>query len=377
MVAFRMLEIINILILLILIPQQYSFCMYGQRTFSTTYHNENRATEDSLLNKSQFVSVVFWNVENLYDPFDDSLTNDEEFTPAGTKHWTWNKFRRKTDQLAKTLGVVAGWALPDLIGLCEVENRMVLHQLIRHGVLRTGQYQIVHHESPDRRGVDVAFLYRPDRFTVLADKVLTIRFPFDTSARTRDILMVKGLVHGRDTLHLFVNHWPSRRGGQQSSAPRRNYVGTLLRKSADSLFRHDSTANIVIMGDLNDDPEDLSVLTHLGAKNSVADLHAGALYNLMGIRNRTRPEGTLKFRDQWSTFDQFIVSGAMLMGKAGLITAPDHAFVCMATFLVEEDLQFFGVKLKRTYAGPKYLGGFSDHLPILLKIIIAKTEASH
>lgn len=368
MVAFRPRTIFNILILLILLPQQDSLCMHGQRTFSCLYYNENRATEDSVRHKSQFVSIVFWNVENFYDPFDDSLTNDEEFTVGGARRWNWKKFRRKTDHLSKTLGIAAGWALPDLIGLCEVENRMVLRQLVRHAILMKGQYQIVHHESPDRRGVDVALLYRSDCFSVLSEKAIPVRFPFDTAGRTRDILMVKGLVHNRDTLHLFINHWPSRRGGQQSSAPRRNFAGELLRRTVDSLFLLDSTANIVIMGDLNDEPEDQSISVHLGAKNAISRIHSGALYNLMGIRNQIRHEGTLKYRDQWSTFDQFIVSGAMLKGRSGLRTDANHATVVRAAFLMEEDMQYFGLKLKRTYAGPKYLGGFSDHLPILLKI---------
>ncbi len=368
MVAFRLRTIFNILILLILLPQQNLHYVFGQRTYCALNYNENRATEESVRNNSQVVSIVFWNVENLYDPFDDSLTNDEEFTAGGARHWNWKKFRKKIEHLSKTLGIAAGWALPDLIGLCEVENRMVLCQLVRHAILMKGQYQIIHHESPDRRGVDVALLYRSDCFSVLSEKAVSVRFPFDTAVRTRDILMVKGLVHGRDTLHLFINHWPSRRGGQQGSAPRRNYTGELLRRSVDSLFLLDSTANIVIMGDLNDEPEDLSISLHLGAKNAASHIRSGALYNLMGIRNQFRREGTLKFRDQWSTFDQFIVSGAMLSGRSGLRTNADHASVVRAAFLMEEDQQYFGLKLKRTYSGPKYLGGFSDHLPILLKI---------
>lgn len=327
----------------------------------------------------QIVRIAFWNVENLYDPFDDTTKLDDEFTKSGLKKWSWGKFMRKLNHVAKTILAIGKWAPPPLVGLCEVENRYVLNKLIYETPLKPFKYKFIHHESPDMRGVDVALLYRPDVFRLIASRSTSIRFPFDTVAQTREILMVKGTLFDSDTIVLLINHWPSRRGGNLASQPRRNYVARVLRGLADSVQHRpvpDSQptpgagqySNIVIMGDFNDEPFDASLVMGLGAKNDTSQCEPFSLYNLMGIRNRNRKEGTLKYRDQWSTFDQFIISGTLLKGISGIAAGPDAAGVFSASFLMEEDNTWFGEKLNRTYTGPRYNGGFSDHLPVYLDI---------
>jgi hypothetical protein len=331
--------------------------------------HENRANLDSVKIKSQIVRVVFWNVENLYDPYDDTTKLDDEFTSMGTKHWSWTKFSTKLNHVAKTLLAAGEWEPPAIVGLCEVENRYVLNKLIYETPLKPWNYKFIHHESPDLRGVDVAFLYRPAVFKVIASRSISIRFPFDTLAQTRELLLVKGVLINRDTLSVIINHWPSRRGGYLGSQPRRNWVALVLRKCIDSIQRSEPKANILVMGDFNDEPENESLKDVLMAHTSSMPFYDTTLYNLMGIRNITHKEGTLKYRDQWSTFDQFIISGALMNGNAGLKTGIEQVRIFRASFLLEEDNTYFGEKLNRTYSGPKYHGGFSDHLPIRLEII--------
>jgi len=330
---------------------------------------ENRANLDSIKIKSQNVRIVFWNVENLYDPYDDTTKLDDEFTSTGAKHWNWTKFSIKLNYVAKTLLAIGEWAPPAVVGLCEVENKYVLNKLIYETPLRSWKYKFIHHESPDLRGVDVAMLYRPDIFKVIASRGFTIRFPFDTLVQTREILMVNGIVGNHDTLTLFINHWPSRRGGYLGSQPRRNYVASVLRGIIDSVQKVQPAANIVVMGDFNDEPENESLKQVLMAGNDPLPCYDTTLHNLMGIRNKKRKEGTLKFRDQWSTFDQFVVSGALMKGSSGLKVNDGNVRIFRSPFLLEEDNTYFGEKLNRTYSGPRYNGGFSDHLPVRVDLI--------
>lgn len=329
---------------------------------------KNHANTDTLPGIRQNVSILFYNVENLYDPYDDSTTLDDEFTRDGAKKYTWGKFRVKLNNLAKTILTAGGWDTIAFIGMAEVENKYVLNKLIYETPLKQYGYRIIHQNSPDVRGVDVAALYHPKKLKVLSTHYFPVRFPQDTSIRTRDILYVKALLFHADTLHLFVNHWPSRRGGQEESAWRRYYVADLLRKLVDSIIIENEhrTTNILIMGDLNDDPADSSLVWHLGAGCSETD--TTVLYNLMGIKNLKWTEGTIRYRGRWSTFDQFIVSRPLLDGSGALATSPAEAVICKFPFLLEEDPTWFGEKLSRTYAGPRFLGGFSDHLPVMVKI---------
>ena len=361
-----------IFVLIILSGSWIGFRSIMASTYLNKVTCENRANLDSVQIKTKIVRIVFWNVENLYDPYDDTTKLDDEFTSTGAKHWTWLKFSTKLNHVAKTIMATGEWSPPAVVGLCEVENRYVLNKLIYETPLKAWKYKFIHHESPDLRGVDVAMLYRPALFKVLFSRTFTIRFPFDTLVQTREILLAKGILFNHDTLSIFINHWPSRRGGYLASQPRRIYVASVLRKLIDSVQKAEPAANILVMGDFNDEPENESLKKVLTARTEPLPRHDTCLYNLMGIRNKNRKEGTIKYRDQWSTFDQFVVSGALMYGRSGLEAGPGNARIFNSSFLLEEDNAYLGEKLNRTYSGPKYHGGFSDHLPIRVDIIQSK-----
>ena len=184
-----------------------------------------------------YFRVVSYNVENYFDPFNDSLKNDEDFTPEGNHFWTWNKYKDKQNKIYKVLSAVGGWELPEIIGLYEVENEFVLRDLLKSTPLKWRNYEIVHKESPDARGIDVALLYRSDKFKLINSQFLKVVFSFDTTKKTRDILYAKGYTKDFDTLNIFVNHWPSRLGGQTESDMNRQAVAKILRNKIDSILK--------------------------------------------------------------------------------------------------------------------------------------------
>ena len=314
------------------------------------------------------LSLPDYNLENLFDPFDDSLKMDEDFTPTGFKYWTYKKMLRKLRNTTKTLIALGGWELPAIIGLCEVENRFVLNKLVFETPLKNAGYRVIHFESPDKRGIDVAMIYRPDKFYPVSSTPLNIRFPFAPLSKTRDILYVKGLILGKDTLHIFINHWPSRYGGYLNTTSKRYFVGALLKKHTDSIMNINPDANIIIMGDLNDDPEDISITEGLAVKGDTIGLEQGELVNLMTISESKFYEGTLKHLDTWHTFDQIIVSGALLKASNNL-TIKSFDCIFSAGFLLVPDPTNLGTKLNRTYLGPRYIGAFSDHFPVFVDIL--------
>ncbi|MCD4665181.1 MAG: endonuclease [Bacteroidales bacterium] len=313
--------------------------------------------------------IVFYNVENLFDIYDDSLTRDEDFTPDGIKHWNNKKFYAKLNNIYRIIISIGEWEPPAVIGLCEVENRFVLNKLVYETPLKNFNYKVIHEESPDWRGIDVALLYHPDKFKTLTYKTFPIRFPFDTTSRTRDILYVKGLAYDSDTIHLFINHWPSRYGGHLATKPKREFVASILRLQVDSIFSLNPNANILIMGDFNDDPSDESLKRVLNAKGDTTKLQSSDLYNLMFVYDNDWKTGTLKYKENWNVFDQFIISGSLLTGSTGLKISDEGAKIFSADYLIQEDTKYLGTKPFRTYSGPKYQGGFSDHLPVYLDLI--------
>ena len=297
--------------------------------------------------------VVFWNLENFFDPFDDSLTMDEEFTPTGDKHWTWKKFLVKRNLIAKALlsmqDSYGDWPLA--VGFAEVENRMVLRQLTERTPLAKLGYGVVHRDSPDSRGIDVGFIYREEYMTVLeveARTVLTGR-----ERPTRDILHVTAglyLPGGlQDTVHFIINHWPSKFGGEEYSRPFRQAASDTLRRVVEAL--RDSASGelppVIVMGDFNDTPDSepvVSLQRRTGLHNPSLSLHE-------------RGEGTLKYNGRWELIDLFLVSPALRDVRMEIYTHP---------LLLEEDEKFLGQKPFRTYYGPQWHGGVSDHLPIVL-----------
>lgn len=313
--------------------------------------------------------IMFYNVENYFDIYDDSLKRDEEYTPKGTRYWSWNRFEEKKNNIAKVISAVGGFEPVDIVGLCEIENRYVLEQLVKKSALQTQNFNIIHEESPDNRGIDVALLYRSEKFKPLLHQAMNISFPNDTTRKTRNILYVKGLVLNSDTIHLFVNHWPSRWGGMLESEEGRITAAKRLRQKVDTLLMIDADANIVIMGDFNDEPDNASLKDFLKAgEKQLSNNESNDLVNLMF--EKMHKEGSHKFQDKWGILDMFIVSNNLFNDKNDKMKIKNlKANIFKATFLLETDDTYLGQKPFRTYVGFKFNGGFSDHLPIYIDLI--------
>lgn len=309
--------------------------------------------------------VMFYNVENLFDVIDDSLTDDDAFTPIGKMYWTRYRYFDKINHIGKVILATGGWHTPDIIGLCEIENKDVLNDLVRSDALSKTSYGIVHYESPDKRGIDVALLYNRDRVRLLSAKALQVR---NHDLRTRDILYFKALLKN-DTFHFFVNHWPSRSAGQLETERDRFAAAGLLKQTCDSIIMQSAFSHIVIMGDFNDEPDDESIKQILGAISAFDPLSPQKIYNLSRCPSSYKIDGSLKFQGTWNLFDQIMVSGSLLMKVSGKIHVDKEGYRILENdFLLEADRKFSGYKPYRTYVGFKYRGGFSDHLPIYIDI---------
>ena len=312
--------------------------------------------------------IMFYNVENLFDCFDDSLTFDNEFLPKGKKHWTWKKYKAKSQKIAKVIMAAGEWEFPDLIGLCEVENRFALDGVFKYGPLSKLGYKIIHRESPDRRGIDVALIYQPERFQPLDTSYLQLCYSKDSPSTTREILYVKGKTHTHDTLHIFVNHWPSRWGGQLESEYKRLAAARLLRNKVDQILEENKNAKLIVMGDFNDYPENQSIQNILRAVAPKDEFANDSLYNLSHQFVQKNGIGSHKYKGKWGMLDQFIVSGALLNKTGVLYCMPKDMNLFAPKFLLEPDNTYYGEKPFRTFLGYKYHGGFSDHLPVLLDL---------
>ncbi|MBD79737.1 MAG: endonuclease [Crocinitomicaceae bacterium] len=310
---------------------------------------------------------VFYNTENLFDIVDDSIKRDEDFTPDGAKHWTEGKYYKKQNNLGKVLVSVGGWNLPELVALGEIENKKVLYDLTNNTILEGKGYQIVHYESPDRRGIDVGFIYLKEKIKVLNSQAIQVNFPWDKSYKTRDILYSRLLLFETDTLHFFVCHWPSKWGGHLETDKSRFFVGNLLKEKVDEIVGTNKNANILIMGDLNDTPLDESVKDGLGAKNDTTGIKDAELYNLSSDWVKLK-RGTHKYQDEWSVIDHVIVSYGMVQEKRTLQVKDGQAYIYDPDFLLEKDAKYFDSKPYRSYVGMKYNGGYSDHLPVYVDL---------
>ncbi len=335
--------------------------------FITGFYADIRHSVYNIGSEPGFFRIIFYNVENLFDTFNDPKKDDDAFTPSGDRRWTTYRLNNKLNNLYRALAAAGGWHFPAIIGLCEVENRYVLEMLVNNTGLNSSGYEIIHRNSADSRGIDVAVLYRPDDFILLDTKFIPVIFPFDSLTGTRDIVYLKGVAGENDTLHVFVNHWPSRWGGQAATEPYRIYAASLLRSFADSLFNINTGTKIIIMGDFNDEPNDKSLKDYLGAGFGYDNPETGELYNI-SLENKKNNHGSLKFQGEWFLFDQFMVSGSLLKGGDGLQTCSQSTSVFSAGFLLVPDNAWFGYKPFRTYEGFRHSGGFSDHLPVVLDL---------
>lgn len=307
-----------------------------------------------------YLRVLFYNTENYFDCQDDSLKQDDAFLPEGDYHWTPQRFWHKTHQLAKVLAVAGERRYPDIFALAEIETEENLNCLLRTAGMQ--EYRYVYAESEDRRGIDLCLAYHRYYVRHLSHQLIHLRFPQDTEKRSRPILYVKLQTLSQDSLHVFVCHWPSKYGGAAATAPLRAHAGEVLRQHCDSIFAMEAHANILIMGDFNDEPQDASLRLHLGAlPDTTSQALANQLYNLMWTASMKEVMKSYRYQGDWAMLDQIIVSGNLFQKNLS-------ARVLQADFLLEDDDRYLGKKPYRSYVGYRYQGGYSDHLPVFVDI---------
>lgn len=311
--------------------------------------------------RAQEIQLVFYNVENLFDASDAPDKNDDEFTPEGERHWTEFRVQQKTSRIAQVLIALGKGRPPAIVGLAEVENLSLLQQLCDHVSLNKSDYRIVHHESPDKRGIDVALMFRKDQIEGIDYAFYPVEIKNDPSFSTREILYFKGII-ASDTLHVLVNHWPSKYGGAVATIPLRMAAAKVLNEVVDSLFQADPKSKIIIMGDFNDTPFDESV-KNLTSRSFTA---GGSIHNL-SLPTAEEGKGSHKYRGEWSMLDQVLISNALLSDQ-GIHVKKDAFEIFSPAFLLEDDKNYLGKKPFRTYLGYKYQGGFSDHLPVFISL---------
>jgi Predicted extracellular nuclease len=305
--------------------------------------------------------VAFWNFENFFDPFVDSTRVYNEFTENGSQHWTKSRFYKKRNNLYKAILAISENEPLAVLGIAEIENQYVLNSLFCQTPLKTHNYRIIHYEGDDKRGIDVAMVYCIDKLQLVYTEAVKVRNPDNPNYKTRDILYAKFYDRRGDTVHVFVNHWPSRYSGERETIKLRMLASNTLKHKVDSLvFLHQTIPKIIIMGDFNDTPEDPSMINLV--KGDV-------LVNLFTDGKKLGFEGTLKHQYNWQIFDQIIVSRSLIDNDKGLKYVQNSAQIFHADFLFEKDESFGGVKLFRTYVGPKYYGGYADHLPVYIDLI--------
>lgn len=321
---------------ILLLSCSFSACVYSQETGLQSYKKR---------------AIVSYNVENLFDTINDPASIDEDFLPQGKLKWNSLRYQAKLNKLVEaiTLNLKEN---PVIIGLVEVENSAVIADLKNTGRLAQTRYEIAHKESPDARGIDCGLLIDSDRFKVLDVSALSVKIDSIPDFKTRDILYVKGELKDGKVLHIFVNHWPSRRGGEEESAVKRLQAASIARAQIEAILKEDSKANILLMGDFNDYPTNESIMMVQGNElvNLLADEHAAK-------------QGSYNYKGEWGALDQFIVSNTLFKGKNGIKLNTKGSQVVSDEKLLYTDKNG-GKKPNATYGGSNYFGGYSDHLPI-------------
>lgn len=314
-------------------------------------------------------TIAFYNVENLFDIKNDTLIYDDERTPLGSYHWTRKRYQKKIADIATVLseiGLKERHGPPDVIGLCEVENLDVLIDLVNHLPHTDSGYGIVHYDSPDERGIDVALLYKKKTFLPISMKKHRLVILNSDRQRdyTRDQLVVSGLLSS-ELIYLIVNHWPSRSGGEIKSQDHRIKAAELNRYIIDSISKIAPSPRIISLGDFNDNPTDYSLKKVLEAKTNKALITDSVLYNPMGVLYK-KGVGSLAYRDRWSLFDQIYMTGNLIGTNAPLKFW--KAGVHKPSYLITQQGSYKGYPY-RTYSGGRYTGGYSDHFPVYAHFI--------
>lgn len=338
--------------------------------FTLLLSGKSQQQQDRFSRDSNTLRICFYNLENLFDCEHNPEKNDADFTPEGKYHWTKTRFYNKINNIAKVFIAMGGGICPEIIGVCEIENEEVISSLLYKSPLKSQGYKYIFYPSPDRRGIGIALFYKDKDFQVAYSKPISINDFSNKKFKTRDILYVKGLWRRNcnDTLHLFVNHFPSRYSGYAISAGKRVLAAKTLRSAVDSVLWIDPAAKILIMGDFNDYPEDESIVKHLHVpyrreKNDTLNF----VHTLFPYFHKNNV-GTHKHAGYWGILDQIIASPMLYFSSFGLRTN-GSGMIFDADFLLEKDETHIGVKPFRTYNGFSYNGGFSDHLPVFIDLI--------
>ena len=312
--------------------------------------------------------VGFYNLENLFDTINDPNKNDEEFLPQGVNQWNSEKYTTKLHNMAYAISTIGTDWSPDgvaVLGMSEMENRQVLEDLVAQPEIKDRNYQIVHYDSPDRRGVDVGLIYNPKYFKMTSSKSYRTVVPDDPEFITRDQLLVSGLFDG-EMMHFIVMHWPSRAGGEKRSMPGRKAAATLCRHIADSILRQDPNAKIIMMGDFNDYPDNKSVTKYLRASGEMHDLRDGEFYNPMYELHK-KGYGTNYYRDVPAVLDQTILTPGLLPTDYSTYQFK-NAKVHNKEFLKQHGGKYNGYPF-RTFGSGVWMGGYSDHFPVYVILL--------
>ncbi len=318
--------------------------------------------------------VVFYNLENFFDTINDPETRDDEFTPEGGRKWNTVKYNKKLHNMERVFFDIASIqkTYPAVIGVSEVETRGVLEDIVSTPKLAPANYRIVHYDSPDRRGIDVGFLYRPDIFKLEGSAEIPFKMPGQPNFLTRGFVTMWEAIDD-EPFFFLVSHWPSRLGGKEASSPKREAAGRAIRLIKDSVLRNNPSTKVIIMGDLNDDATDKSIVDPdcLGAKAKVKDLKTGEFYNPF-IDVLKSGMGTLAYQDSWNLFDNIIVSENLVNDKSGLrLKKSDgskfNGYIFRRPYMVQQEGQYRGYPL-RTFVGSNFQNGFSDHFPVYIYI---------
>ena len=319
------------------------------------------AQEESLLKPGR---IIFYNVENLFDTVKDPVKHDEEFLPTAKSKWNTKKYEVKLEHISKVIAALLDSIQPIAIGLSEVENRKVVEDLISQPALQKFNLGIIHHESPDERGIDVALLYNKDVIEEVFDAYLRVEFSFDTADKTRDIIYFKGYMTEQFPIYFFVNHWTSRRAANGDSEKKRITEAMILKAKIEDIYKGEPFARIVVMGDFNDNPDNKSV-EYLCLGKYKYPLSQN-LVNLMRLP-QSKHEFTLKYHEQNDIFDQLIVSKNLLTSENPYYVRNSAAHIFKPLWIMFDNPKY-GLVPSRTYLGTFWVGGYSDHLPVYMDI---------
>lgn len=314
--------------------------------------------------------AAFYNLENFYDTTNNPIVNDDDFTMAGNKKYSSKIYQDKINRLSKVIAELGTDKTPDgaaLLGVAEIENDTVLKDLIHHPSLKKRKYAFVHYDSKDLRGIDVALIYNPTYFKIELSYPVAVKLPGTNKEKlaTRDILIVKGQLDG-ETIYILVNHWPSKRGGEDATTASRNAAAAVCRAEINRIQLIDVAVKIIVMGDLNDNPDSYSITKVLRANGNRFQLKSGELYNPW-VDLFARGYGSLANQDRWSLFDQILISGAWLTKEQmGFYFYKQEIF--QRLYMIENRGRYKGYPM-RTWDGNIYRGGYSDHFPTYLILI--------